>query len=62
MDSIIKTVLDGDFNELKKHCDVAAAEKVNTRIQNKKIEVLANMNGVDVDKMKEIMNIKSDEE
>ena len=60
MDSIIKTVLDGNWTELKKHFEKRAAEKTMAKIQEKKAGILANINGVGADKMKEIMNISKE--
>ena len=57
MDSIIKTVLDGNWTDLKKHFEKRAAEKVMDRVNDKKVSILANINGVDTDRMKEIVNV-----
>lgn len=57
MKSVIKSVLDGDWVALKKHYEQIAASKVMDRINEKKIGVLARINGIDVDKMKEVINV-----
>jgi predicted house-cleaning noncanonical NTP pyrophosphatase (MazG superfamily) len=61
MDSVIKTVLDGDWTEMKAYCEKKLAEKTTERINDKKVEVLAKINGVDVEKQKEIMAISKGE-
>ena len=54
MDSIIKRVLKDEWPSIQDDVEKMAAEKVKARIEDKKTEVLANINGVTVDKMKEI--------
>lgn len=60
MDSIIQTVLDGKFAELQSHLEKEAARKTMQRVAEKKVEILANINGVSVEKMQEVLNIKDD--
>jgi hypothetical protein len=55
MKSVIKRVLDGEWTSLQQDLEQMAADKVKTRIEDKKIEVLAKMNGVNIDKQKEVM-------
>lgn len=57
MDSVIKSVLEGDWTNFKMYCEKKLAEKTTQRINDKKIEVLAKINGVSVDKQKEIMAV-----
>lgn len=57
MDSIIKTVLDGNWSELKSHVEDKAADKIMQRVSDKKVSVLAKINGVDEEKMKEILKV-----
>jgi len=57
MKSVIKRVLEGDWASLQADVDQMAAAKVNERIGNKKIEVLAKLNDVSTDKMQEIMAV-----
>ena len=54
MDSIIKRVLKDEWQSVQEDIEKIAAEKVIEKINDKKVEVLANLNGVDVDKMKEM--------
>jgi hypothetical protein len=58
--NIIKSVLDSKWIDLKSDIEKKVFEKINQRISDKKVEVLAKLNNVDVDKMKEIINIKKD--
>lgn len=60
MDSIIKAVLDGNWTDLQKHFEKRSAEKVMNKIQDKKVGILSKINGVDIDKMTEIMNISKE--
>ena len=54
MDSIIKRVLKDERASVQDDIEKLAAEKVKARIEDKKLEVLANINGVTVDKVKEV--------
>ena len=58
MESIIKRVLKDVWPSVQADVEKLAADKVKARIEDKKTDVLANINGVDVDKMKEITSIK----
>ena len=61
MESIIKRVLKDEWPSVQADVEKLAADKVKAKIEDKKSEVLANLNGVDVDKMKEITSIKTEE-
>jgi len=61
MESIIKRVLKDEWPSVQADVEKLAADKVKARIEDKKTDVLANLNGVDVDKMKEITSIKNEE-
>ena len=61
MESIIKRVLKDEWPSVQADVEKLAADKVKARIEDKKADVLANLNGVDVDKMKEITSIKTEE-
>jgi len=55
--SIVKDVLDGNWFELQKSFEKKMADKIWTKVQDKKTEVLAKMNGVTKEKMQEIMSV-----
>lgn len=57
MKSVIKRVLDGDWASLQADIEKMAATKVKTKVDEKKMDVLAKMNGVNVDKQKEVMSV-----
>ena len=61
MKSVIKRVLDGDWASLQQDIDKMAAEKVHDRVDNKKVEILANINGISVDKQFEVMALGESE-
>jgi hypothetical protein len=60
MDSIIKRVLKDEWPSIQNDIEKMAADKVKARIEDKKLDVLANLNGVDVDKMREIAMVSKD--
>ena len=62
MDSIIKTVLDGNWNELKKHIEEKTADKIKGKVNNKKVDILANINKVERDQMEEILAVANKED
>jgi len=55
--SIIKDVLDGKWKDLQQNIEKQVADKLWTRIQDKKVDVLANINGVSKEKMQEIISL-----
>ena len=61
MDSIIKRVLKDEWPSIQKDVEQMAANKVKDRIEIAKHAVLANLNGIEVDKMKEILSTKKEE-
>ena len=56
--SIIQKILDADWTNLKSDIDKKAADKVMKRVEDKKIDVLANINGISVAQMQEVINLK----
>lgn len=60
MESIIKRVLKDEWPSVQADVEKLAADKVKQKIEDKKADVLANINGVDVDKMKEITSISQE--
>jgi len=60
MDSIIKRVLKDEWPSVQEDIEKLAAEKVKARIEDKKLDVLAQLNGVDLDKMREIATINKE--
>jgi len=57
MKSVIKRVMDGDWTSLQNDLEKMAADKVKAKVDEKKFEVLAKLNNVDVAKQKEMMAI-----
>lgn len=57
MKSVIKRVLDGDWASLQTDIEKMAADKVKSKVDEKKFDVLAKLNGVNIDKQKELMAI-----
>jgi len=62
MKSVIKTVLDGDWGELKQHIEGKSATMIKAKIDEKKVDILSNMNGITREQMKEIIAVTSDSE
>jgi len=60
MKSVIKTVLDGDWADLKQHIENKAATIIKSKIDDKKVDVLANLNGITREQMDEVMTITTD--
>jgi len=56
--SIITKVLDGDWANLRTDLDKLAADKVMNRVNDKKVDVLANINGISRRQMQEVINLK----
>ena len=59
MKSVIKRVLDGECTSLQQDIEKMAADKVKAKVDEKKFDVLAKINGINVDKQKEIMAVSS---
>lgn len=59
MVSIIKSVLDGDWNTLKQYAENKAELLIKGRVDSKKIDVLANLNSVSREQMEEIISVSS---
>jgi uncharacterized protein YggE len=57
MKSIIKRVLDSDWSSLQVDIEKMAADKVKTKVDERKFDVLAKLNGINIEKQKEIMAI-----
>lgn len=55
MKSVIKRVLDGDWSSLQSDIERIAADKVKFKVDEKKFDVLAKLNGIDINKQKEMM-------
>lgn len=54
--SIIKQVLDNDWVSLQKDFEQKLSDKIWSRIQDKKVEVLAKINNISVEEMKSSIN------
>jgi len=57
--SIIQDVLDGNWSKLKTDLEKKVSDKVMERVSDKKVDVLANINGVSRQQMQEIISINS---
>lgn len=57
MDSLIKCVLDNDYATLKGYVESKVSDAINQKIADRKVDVLASLNGISSDKMKEVMAI-----
>lgn len=57
MKSIIKRVFDGDWSSLQSDIEKMAADKVKEKVENRKFDVLAKLNGIDVAKQREMMAV-----
>ena len=57
MDSLLKVVLDNDYATLKAYAEEKVTEGINKRIADKKVDVLAALNGITKDKMLEVMAV-----
>ena len=55
MKSVIKRVLDNDWAGLQQDVEKMAADKVKAKVDEKKFDVLARLNGVNIEKQKEMM-------
>jgi hypothetical protein len=55
MKSVIKRVLDSDWSSLQSDIERMAADKVKFKVDEKKFDVLAKLNGIDINKQKEMM-------
>jgi hypothetical protein len=55
MKSVIKRVLDGDWTSLQADIEKMSADKVKAKVDEKKFEVLAKLNGIDVAKQREVI-------
>lgn len=62
MNSVIKRVLKGEWASLQDDIEKMAANKVRDRVEDKKIEILAGLNDVSVEKQKELMDVSTTEE
>jgi hypothetical protein len=56
MSKIVEKIMDKDFAGLKEDIETMVAEKLYDRIQNKKLEILSEINGVPKEKMSEIIS------
>jgi hypothetical protein len=53
MESVIGTILGGKWNELQASIEKSVASKILNKISDKKTDILATINGVSKDQMKE---------
>jgi hypothetical protein len=59
MKSVIKRILNSDWASLQEDVEKIVAEKLKSRVSEKKIEVLSKINGITTDKMKEIISVSN---
>ena len=60
MDSIIKRVLKDEWTTILNDIEKLAAQKVKARISDKKLDVLAQLNGTDVEKMRQLASVSNE--
>ena len=60
MDSIVKRVLGDDWSSIQSDIEKMAADKVKSKIDDMKTVVLAKMNDIGIDKIREILAVKND--
>lgn len=58
-DTLIETVLDGDYASLKDNIEQVIAKRLHNRIQEKKVDILAKMNGIPKNQMRDLMGKKA---
>lgn len=59
MKSIVKRVLNNDWSSIQEDLDKMASDKVKKLVANRKIEILADLNGITPDEQTEMMNVSS---
>lgn len=57
IDSILKTVLDSDFASLKDHVETMVSDGIRAKIENKKVDVLAALNGITREAQLDVMAV-----
>jgi len=62
MNSVVKRVLNGDWASLQTDVEKMAADKVQAKVDAKKVEVLAKINDISADKQKELIAVSSEGE
>ncbi len=55
--SLVKDVLDGNWVKVQEYMEKQISDKIIQRVQEKKVEVLAKINGTTTDKMKEVIAV-----
>jgi len=58
MDSVIKAILDDNWVELKDHIQDRTNTIIKDKINEKKVEFLADINKISKEKMQEILDVK----
>lgn len=56
MENLIKRVLEDQWDSIQTDIEKLAAQKVKEKIEEKKLDILAKLNDVDVEKMKEMIS------
>jgi hypothetical protein len=57
MESIIKTILDDNWVELKDYTEEKTSAIIKQKIDDKKVDVLAQINNIPKEKQEEILNL-----
>ena len=60
MKSIIKRVLNGEWASLQTDIEKISAGKVKSKVDEKKYEVLAKLNNLDIGKQKELLSLSQE--
>lgn len=55
--SLVKDVLDGNWVKVQEYMEKQISDKIIQRVQEKKVEVLAKINGTTTDQMKEVIAV-----
>ena len=61
MKSVIKRVLSGEWASLQSDIEKMSADKVKAKVDEKKFEVLARLNGITTERQKEIVSVSQGE-
>ncbi|GAF88653.1 unnamed protein product [marine sediment metagenome] len=61
MKSLMKTVLDNDWSGLKQTIESKAASLIKKKVDEKKVDVLSNLNGITREQMEEVMAVTNND-
>lgn len=60
MKSLMKTILDGDWADLKTDIETKTATMIKTKVDEKKTDILSKLNGVSKEQMEEVLAVTND--